>query len=201
MTPELPDEELMARIARGDVFAYTTLVQRHLPLVYRAAYRMLHDPAEAEDVAQESFARLWQNAPRWKKDGCSGDGGSNGGGGGIVAWLRRVCANLCYDRLRQRGRWSPDEVPEMADPAASAERLAGQAELTELIEVCLCALSDAHRAAIALTYYEEYSNRMAAEILQLDIKAFESLLHRARRRLAVLLAQGGVLPQDLELFA
>ncbi len=194
LPPELPNEGLMARIARGDVFAYTTLGQRHLPLGYRTAYRMLHDGHEAEDVAQESFARLWQNAPRW-------DDKNNGQGGGVAAWLRRVCANLCYDRLRQRGRWSQDEVPEIADPAASADRLAGQAEIAELIETCLAALSDAHRAAIVLTYYEEYSNRMAAEILQLDIKAFESLLHRARRRLAVLLAEGGVMPRDLELFA
>ncbi|MFC4254396.1 sigma-70 family RNA polymerase sigma factor [Altererythrobacter xixiisoli] len=190
MTPELPDDELMARIARGDVFAYTALVQRHLPRVYRTAHRMLHDPSEAEDVAQDSFARLWQNAPRW-----------NGGGAGVAAWLRRVCANLCFDRLRQRGRWSSDEAPDLADPAAGADRTAAQAEIADMIEVGLRALSDAHRAAIVLTYYEEYSNRMAAEILQLDIKAFESLLFRARKKLAVLLTQGGVLAQDLELFA
>lgn len=190
MAPEVSDEELMARVGRGDVFAYTAIVHRHLAGVYQTAYRMLHDKHEAEDIAQESFARLWQHAPTWQ-------GKSNG----VPAWLRRVCANLCLDRLRKRGRWSSDDVPEVADPAASADRLIDQTRCQEIIESSLAALSGNHRAAIVLTYYEECSNKVAAELMGLDLKAFESLLHRARRKLRELLALGGVAPQDLELLA
>lgn len=190
MAPEVSDDELMARVGRGDVFAYTAIVHRHLTGVYQAAYRLLHDRHEAEDVAQESFARLWQHAPTWQ-----------GKGAGVPAWLRRVCTNLSLDRLRKRGRWASDDVPEIADPAPSADRLIDQGRCQEIIESSLAALSGHHRAAIVLTYYEECPNKVAAELMGLDLKAFESLLHRARRKLGALLANGGVAAQDLELLA
>jgi len=180
----------MERVAGGDIFAYTNVVKRHSATVFRAAYRMLHDREEAEDVAQESFARLWQNAPRW----C-------GTGGGVPAWLHRVCINLCFDRLRKRGRISTEDVPELADPAISAERMIERGQVQERLESCMATLSDTHRAAVVLTYYEEHPNRIAAEIMGMDIKAFESLLYRARQRLGVLLAADGVGARDLELLA
>jgi len=180
----------MGRVAGGDVFAYTAIVKRHSAAVFRAGYRMLHDREEAEDVAQESFARLWQNAARW----C-------GTGGGVPAWLHRVCLNLCFDRLRKRGRIAPGDVPDLADPAISAERVIERGQVQERLESCMAALSDTHRAAVVLTYYEEHPNRIAAEIMGMDIKAFESLLYRARQRLGALLAEGGVVPRDLELLA
>ncbi len=190
MAPELSDEMLMMRVGRGDVFAYTALVERHVDRVYRTAYRMLHDPSEAEDVAQESFARLWQQAPQWQARGA-----------GVPAWLGRVCTNLCLDALRSRGRWSCEEPPDAPDPALPADRLIEQGECQTLLETCLESLSGKHRSAIVLTYYEGYSNRLSAEIMGMDIKAFESLLHRARRRLGDLLSLGGVIPRDVELLA
>jgi len=190
MAPEVSDEELVARVGRGDVFAYTALVQRHVASVYRTAYRMLHDKYEAEDVAQESFARLWQNAPRWR-----------GAGAGVPAWLGRVCTNLCLDRLRKKGRWSSEELVEIADPAIPADRLIEQSQCQEILDDCLEALPGNHRAAIVLTYYEGFPNKVAAEAMEMDLKAFESLLHRARRKLGTLLSNGGFAPHDLGLLA
>lgn len=190
MAPEASDDELIERVGNGDVFAYTVLVRRYVGTIYRSAYRMLHDSCEAEDVAQESFARLWQNGPRWKSAGA-----------GVPGWLRRVCTNLCLDRLRKSGRWSLGEMPDIADSAISAERLIEQEQIQEILEDSLRALSINHRTAIVLTYFEGYSNKMAAEALEMDIKAFESLLHRARGRLGVLLSQGGLVSEDLGLLA
>lgn len=190
MGSDFTDTELMDRIAQGDVFAYTALVQRHLPVLYRLGYRMLHDRHEAEDVAQESFARLWQSAPGWQSRG-----------GGVGGWLKRVCTNLCLDRLRKRARWAGDEMPELADPAIPADRLVEQGQVEHVLEACLQALSGNHRAAIVLTYWEGYPNKEAAQLLQMDVKAFESLLFRARARLGALLAEGGVVGADVELFA
>lgn len=190
MVPELSDVELIARVGKGDVFAYTAIVRRHLANVYRTAYRMLHDKCEAEDVAQETFARLWQKAPGWEDAGA-----------GVPAWLGRVCTHLCIDRLRGRGRWASGELPEVTDPAVPADRLIEQGECRDILENCLEALPSNHRAAIVLTYYEGYSNKIASDIMRMDIKAFESLLHRARRKLGTLLSQGGVARQDLELLA
>lgn len=180
----------MHRIAGGDVFAFAELVRRHTPSVYRASYRMLYDRQEAEDVTQECFARLWQNAPRWCETG-----------NGVPAWLHRVTVNLCFDRRRKAVCTTSDELPEFCDPSPSADRLIEQSQVQYILEECLDALSDTHRASIVLTYYEGHTNKVAADILQMDIKAFESLLFRARKRLSVLLAQGGVRAPDVELLA
>jgi RNA polymerase sigma-70 factor, ECF subfamily len=190
MRTEDTDEELMRRVADGDVFAFTALVRRHTTAVYRTSYRMLYDQQEAEDVTQESFTRLWQSAPRW----C-------GTRGGVPAWLHRVCMNLCLDILRKKTKFSSVEVPELLDPALTADRLIEKSQAQNALEACLEALPVSHRAAIVLTYYEGQSNKVAANILNMELKAFESLLFRARKRLGSLLSEGGLVPCDLELIA
>jgi len=189
-SPDQDDDALMTRAGAGDVFAYTALVQRHSAAVYRASYRMLGDRHEAEDVAQESFARLWQGAPGWQRSG-----------GGVPAWLQRVAMNMCLDRLRRRGRIVTGDLPEVPDQAISAERLIQQGQVQHVLEASLQALSGTHRAAIVLTYYEGHPNKVAARILDLDLKAFESLLYRARQRLAAGLTARGVVARDAELLA
>src|SRR6185437_16438302 len=83
------DGALMARVAAGDAAAFRALVERHGAMVHALAWRML-GPADAEDVVQESFTRLWVNAKGWAPSG-----------GGLGGWLRRVATNLCLDRLRR----------------------------------------------------------------------------------------------------
>ena len=61
-----PDAELVRSAGAGDARAAEALVRRHLPKMVGVARRMLNDGAEAEDVAQEVFLRVWREAPRWK---------------------------------------------------------------------------------------------------------------------------------------
>ncbi|HWK41552.1 MAG TPA: sigma-70 family RNA polymerase sigma factor [Croceibacterium sp.] len=190
MAPETSDQDLMLRAARGDIFAYTALVQRHVASVFRTGYRFLHDRIEAEDIAQECFARLWQMAPGWQSSGS-----------GVPAWLQRVCTNLCLDRLRRKARWRVEELPELVDSSLGADRLLEQGQMKDILERCLGDLAGNHRAAIVLTYYEGLPNKAAAELMSMDIKAFESLLYRARQKLGALLALADVVPADLELLA
>lgn len=175
MAPEprpLGDDELMIRIAARDAAAFRVAVDAHAARAHRIAYRMLADPVEAEDVAQETMLRLWDHAGRWRA-----------GGPGIAAWMARVASNLCLDRLRKRRFKSDEAVPERADetPLADAEIEAEQTRARTVAAVQ--ALPDRQRAAIVLTYYEELSNLSAAEALEMNIKAFESLLLRARQAL------------------
>jgi RNA polymerase sigma-70 factor (ECF subfamily) len=133
---------------------------------------MLADSAEAEDVAQEALLRLWQYADRWQA-----------GGPGVAAWLTRVATNACLDRLRRRRFTSDEAVPERADESALADEAIEEDEVRKAVAECIEALPDRQRAAIVLTYYEERQNKMAAEILAMQLKAFESLLLRARAAL------------------
>jgi RNA polymerase sigma-70 factor (ECF subfamily) len=184
----LGDCALMARVAGGDVVAFTQLVERYSPRLYRVASRMLANAAEAEDVVQDAFIRLWQNAPRWSaRDG------------GLPAWLHRVVVNRCLDRLRQFQIVTSDKLPEVADEAPGPERALAIQRLGLAVEDALASLPGRHRAAIVLCYFEGLSNIMAAQVLELNLKAMESLLFRARRSLRELLELRGVRSEDLEL--
>jgi RNA polymerase sigma-70 factor (ECF subfamily) len=166
------DDMLMARVAARDASAFRALAERHGTLPYRIGYRMTGDAAEAEDIAQEALLRLWDKAPRWRS-----------GGAGIAARLTRVTMNLSLDRLRRRRFASGEPVPERADDAASADVSIEDEQAAAAVRACVAALPERQRAAIVLTYYEEVPNKTAAEMLDMNIKAFESLLFRARAAL------------------
>src|SRR3546814_2815419 len=87
---EADDTALMLQVATGDRRAYGQLVERHLRHAVNLAYRVLFNRADAEEIAQEAFLRVWQHAGRWRSDGRSEE--------------RRVgkeCVSTC------RSRWSP----------------------------------------------------------------------------------------------
>jgi RNA polymerase sigma factor (sigma-70 family) len=172
------DDALMRRVAVRDDEAFRVLVERHAARPHRIAWRMLGDGAEAEDVAQEALLRLWNGAPQWR-----------GGGPGVAAWLTRVATNLCLDRLRKRVRLSDEAPPERADKAPLADAVIGAAQDRLAVIAALDLLPERQRAAVVLTYYEDLSNAEAAAMLEMNIKAFESLLLRARRALRTMLVE------------
>lgn len=171
------DETLMLATGRGDRTAFALLVHRHLGRAGAIAGRMLGSAAEAEEVVQEAFLRVWQKAPSWKPDG----------GARFSTWLVRVLVNLCIDR-RRRARYVPlEEAPEMTDPAPGADEALATAERRRRVETALTQLPDRQRAAVVLSYYEGLSNAEVAGALEVSVGAVESLLVRARRSLARLL--------------
>ena len=178
---EIDDDELMTRIAARDHDAMRLAADRHAQAMWRIAYRMLGDQTEAEDVAQESLLKLWNYADRWRA-----------GGPGISAWLSKVATNQCLDRLRRKRFRSDKEVPDHADeaPLADAQMQADEAHV--VVKLCIEALPDRQRAAVILTYYEETPNQPAAEILEMQLKAFESLLFRARSSLRDCVERKGI---------
>ena len=169
---QVSDDALMRRVGAGDGQAFQQLIELHAKRPHRIAWRMLGDAGEAEDVAQEACLRLWKDATRWQPQGVS-----------VGAWLARVATNLCLDRLRRRARLSDEQVPDSADPAPLADELIGAGQRQARVRAALDALPERQRAAVVLTYYEDLSNAEAAAALDLNIKAFESLLLRARRAL------------------
>lgn len=177
------DDALMRRVAARDGAAFKALVEAYAARPHRIAWRMLGDASEAQDVAQEALLRLWNIAPAWQGKGRDGHGG-------VAAWLTRVATNLCLDRLRRRVRIADEPVPERADAAPLADAVLAAEDERARVKRALEALPERQRAAIVLTYYEEMPNLAAAELLGLNIKAFESLLLRARKALKAMLAGG-----------
>ncbi|WP_457150590.1 RNA polymerase sigma factor [Mesorhizobium sp. P5_C1] len=173
-----PDEELVRRVGAGDPAAVQTLVARKLPRILALAVRMLGDAAEAEDVAQETFVRIWRHASGWRRGNARFD-----------SWIHRVTLNLCYDRLRRKREWVTDDLPEMVDPAALPD--AHPQEDAQRVERALQGIAPRQREAIVLVYYQEMSNVEAAATLEISVDALESLLSRGRRSLQTILARDG----------
>jgi RNA polymerase sigma factor (sigma-70 family) len=175
------DDALMARLAARDSDAFRTAISLYGDKAHRIAWRMLGDAAEAEDVAQEAMLKLWQQAGNW-----------SAGGQGIGPWLARVTTNLCIDRMRRVRPLTGVELPERTDEAPLPDAQFDEQRLVALTQAALQSLPDRQRAAIVLTYWQECSNQEAAQALEMNIKAFESLLLRARKALREALEARGL---------
>lgn len=173
-----PDEVLLERIARGDMAAVSALVSRKLPKLLSLGRRMLNDPVEAEDVAQETLVRTWKQAANWVP-----------GKARIDTWMHRVALNLCYDRLRRRKDSVSSDDIEIIDDAAGPSVQLEQAQTAQALQNALAKLPERQRTAITLNYYQEMSNIEAAAVMGVSIEALESLLARARRTLRTLMSE------------
>jgi RNA polymerase sigma-70 factor (ECF subfamily) len=175
--PADDDVRLMARIGRGDAAACATLVDRHLGGMVAFAGRVLGDAAEAEDVAQEVFERVWTSASRWEPRAK------------LSTWLHRVAMNLCLDRIARRREQSLDDVPEPLDPKPSPYSEAAARDLGRHVQAALLTLPERQRIAITLCHHQGLSGYEAAEILGVGERALESLLARGRRAMRERLRQ------------
>lgn len=171
-----PDLELVQRAGRGEGAACAALVDRHLTRVHAVALRILGNRADAEEVAQDVFLRVWRHAAEWRP-----------GPALFSTWLHRVAVNLCRDRLRRRRETDLEAAgdPPSDDPAPDAG-LQSQA-VSSRVAAAMAVLPERQRMAITLCYYQEMSNIEAASVMELSVEAVESLLARGRRRLGELL--------------
>src|SRR6478672_6074140 len=170
------DEALMARVARGDERAFQLLSRRHLPAMLGLARRVLGNAAEAEDVAQEAFMRVWTHAPRWQPLAQ------------FRTWLTRIVINLCLDRKRRVAWVELERAGEIVDQSPGVGDKAEDAERERMLAAAIEKLPARQRSAIALTYGDGMSNTQVAEILDTSVSAVETLLVRAKQNLRRALA-------------
>ncbi len=171
----MSDEALVARVAMEDAEAFAELVRRHADRFIAMAERMLGERTEAEDVLQDAFSRLWMHAGRFDPASAR-----------FTTWFYRVVANACTDRLRRRGRTRPlPENWDAPDTAPAADAGVAKAQAAVAVRRALDRLPARQRLAIILCYYEGVTNKEAAVVLGVSVKALESLLVRARRRLRI----------------
>lgn len=171
-----PDLPLLRRIAAGDRPACATLVNRHLSRIVALGWRMLGSRAEAEDVAQEVFLRVWQNAASWQE-----------GRARFSTWLHRVAVNLCLDRLRRRREVGLEQAGDLPGDHPHPGRELQRRAVADRVQVALGQLPERQRAAIVLCHFQELGNAEAAAVMEIGVDALESLLARGRRKLRELL--------------
>lgn len=168
------DESLVARIQRGDHEAFAHLVRRHSGLFYSAAYRMCGNADEAEDIVQDSFVKFWQ-----KPQGFDASKGVK-----FTTWFYRVVSNMAIDHMRRKKPQADPKVLEfMPDGANMADEAMVADHQAHALEQAIQALPERQKMALNLCFYEGLSNKEAAEILGVGVKALESLLMRAKQKL------------------
>jgi len=169
--PTPSDEDLMLAAGRGDLNAFEQLVLRHQAEAWRVAYRFTGDAAEAEDLAQESFLRILDAAPRYRPTAT------------FRTYFYRVLTRLCLDHRRKKRPILAEPFLDAADDAPSPSQQASQAERKAVIQAALDALSPDYRMAVVLRYFEGLSGAEMAEAMGRSVKAVERLLARAKAAL------------------
>jgi RNA polymerase sigma-70 factor, ECF subfamily len=178
-----PDLALVRRAGRGDRDACTALVDRYLARVHGIALRLLGQRADAEDIAQEVFLRVWQQASQWRE-----------GEARFGTWIYRITQNLCMDRLRGRRTADADGLATLADPGAAAGETLERHDTAAAVRAAVQTLPERQREAVVLCHFGELGNIEAAAVLGLSVDALESLLARGRRALRERLAQENSIP-------
>ncbi len=177
------DRALLARAQAGEIEAFEALVERHQDQVYGVAFRILRSPADAAEVAQETFLSAYQHLPEFRGEAAFG------------SWVHRISANQALMRLRRQKvidsvfeeldapefneRGSLVEAPR-PEWARDAEDQILDAELRHAIKQAAERLPELYRQAFLLKDVEGLSYDQIAEITGDSVPAIKSRLHRAR---------------------
>lgn len=176
------DELLLNLIAKGDKVAFTQLMNRYMNPVILFVMRYTPQKSDAEDVAQETFIRLWSKAPVWQNKGVS-----------VKAWIFKVAYNLCIDQLRKHKLELKSHCDEnIIDEHAFIEKMMDIELDLAVQKMALNHLPERQRTAIMLCAVKGLSNIDAAIVMDTSVDALESLLARGRRKLKVLYNQAMV---------
>ncbi len=168
--------EWLSRALKGDQEAFSLLVETYQRPVYNLCYRMLGDPAEAEDAAQDTFWRAFQHLNRYDP------------ARPFMTWLLSIAAHFCIDlqRKKRMPRFSIDLVVEemLPDPAPGPEKTASQKEENQILHAVLGKMKPEDRAVIVLRYWYQMPEEEIAQALSTTVSSVKSRLHRARLMIA-----------------
>jgi RNA polymerase sigma-70 factor (ECF subfamily) len=147
---------LLSLVARGDTGAYEAVYDQVVPVVFGTVRRVLRDPAQSEEVAQEVLVQIWRYASRYDP-----------AQGSPAAWICTIAHRRAVDRVRSNQR-SADRERHGVPPAAQANPVAEAVEVDldyQRVRRCLATLSELQRQAIVLAYYRGYSYSEVASLL------------------------------------
>jgi len=169
----LEDEALIRQIQEENYEAFVELVDRHSKRFYSISYRLLFSKSDAEDVVQQAFLKLWEKRLFWDQ----------GKKAKFTTWFYRVVVNLCLDHNRKKKAMPLLEGAEPIDKQEGQEVLLDEKRKQILLEQFIQELPERQKLALNLCFYENLSNKEAAEIIGIKVKALQSLIMRAKTTL------------------
>lgn len=178
------DQQLVERVQRGDKQAFGLLVSKYQRKLVRLLSRMIRDPAEVEDVAQEAFIKAYRALPNFR------------GESAFYTWLYRIGVNTAKNYLVSQGRKAPTSTEIEAEDAEqyesgellrdndTPERLMQTRQIGETVNAAMQALPDELRTAIVLREIEGLSYEEIASMMDCPIGTVRSRIFRAREAIA-----------------
>lgn len=180
----LEDHRLISGLQAGEDFAYEQLIERFQTPVYNLAYRLLNDQADASDVVQEVFLKIFRNVGNFRGDST------------LRTWVYRIAVNESHNRRRWlfRHRRGETGIEETFDDAEGREKplmdsgetpfdFTVNREAQVLLEEALAEINPVFRAALVLREIEDMSYEEIAEILEVSIGTVKSRIVRGREAL------------------
>lgn len=169
------DNELVAKVAKGDERAFLALYDRHSNHVYALALRILHDPMLAEEVTQDAFLKLWSRARLYLA-----------GRGTLLVWLLTITRHTAFDRLRLEGR--RPALSDGHDPEELWQNIPEHETFTDearwrSLYFAVQSLSSEHRQVLELAYYQGMSQSEIAETLGWPLGTVKTRLRAAMEHL------------------
>jgi RNA polymerase sigma-70 factor, ECF subfamily len=171
--PDLDDELLIGEIQQGKQEAFAELVHRHANRFYGVAYRLLFSRDDAEDTVQQAFLKLWERKLFWNPYK----------GAKFTTWFYRIVVNLCLDNRRKKKPMPLYEYMELIDEQDGPDALLEERGKQALLDRFIKGLPERQQLALTLCFYEGLSNKEAAEIIGVRVKALQSLIMRAKTTL------------------
>lgn len=173
----------MARLVAGEDTALDDLMARHAPRLFSYVFRLLQNRADAEDIAEEVFVRIYENRARFDPRKR------------FSTWIYTIATNLVRDLQRHRARHprvsldaqSPEGTTSFREILPDAQPDPGEMlvaqERSNRVRVAIAELPDELRVPLVLFVYEEKSHAEIGEVLECSAKAVEMKLYRARNEL------------------
>ena len=171
-------EELVKRIVAGDLAAYETFVERYQRLVGHIVFRMVDNPADREDIAQDIFVKVYQNLPKFQFE-CK-----------VSTWIGKITFNTCVNYLAKKktpllGDIGPEEATadDFADDSERPDEMVESRDISSHLRKEIAGLPVAYRTVLTLYHLEEMTYGEIAGIMDLPMNTVKSHLFRARRAL------------------
>ena len=175
------DGELVTRYLAGDRRAFDDLVRHYQRPIYHLAYRYLRSEADAKDLTQRTFLKVYGALPHFRAEAS------------FRTWIYRIAINLCLNELRDRKRGESSDRPEVIDqalaPPPDIESLDAQARGTWLRRA-IASLPPKQRMVLELRIYDELPFREVAELVGSSENAAKVNFHHAVKRLRALVEGG-----------
>lgn len=176
---QLPDEEIVRRVAAGERDLFEILLRRHNQRIYRAVRGILRNESEVEDVMQQTYINAYRHLDQFE------------GHAAFATWLTKIALREAIAKNKKAvstlhvisDAYGEDAMNDFAEPSATPEDRAVAADLMQHVEAEVAALPDAYRSVLLLREVEGLNTEETAACLDISVDLVKQRLHRARAML------------------